>query len=142
MKTLNQDCPNVHIFVSQFWSCCSPNRNPMLENQLTGFSLFLCLLQHIKIATNMVQFFIFFPRLTKTEVLICRYIDVDCQRYSYGELCIEFTKEGPCWDVPFYIQCIFLPLPHSLRCLVFSYLTAKKYFRLLEFPSDTLVHWI
>ena len=27
MKTLNQHCPNVHIFVSSFQSCCSPNRN-------------------------------------------------------------------------------------------------------------------
>ena len=54
MKTLNQDCPNVHMFVSEFWSCCSPNRNPILENQLTGFSLFPCLLQHINIARNMI----------------------------------------------------------------------------------------
>ena len=31
MKTLNQHCPNVHIFVSLFWSCSSPNRNNLTE---------------------------------------------------------------------------------------------------------------
>ena len=54
MKTLNQDCPNVHMFVSEFWSCCSPNRNPILENQLTCFSLFPCLLQQRNIARKMI----------------------------------------------------------------------------------------
>ena len=27
MKTLNQHCPEVHIFVFQFRSSCSPNKN-------------------------------------------------------------------------------------------------------------------
>ena len=31
MKMLNQHCPNVHIFVSQFRSCCSPNRNHLTD---------------------------------------------------------------------------------------------------------------
>ena len=30
----------LHIYVSQFLSCCSQNRIPTLENQLTGFFLY------------------------------------------------------------------------------------------------------
>ena len=40
MKILNPYCPNAHIFASWFQSCYSPNRNPVLENELTSFSLY------------------------------------------------------------------------------------------------------
>ena len=31
IKTLNQHCPNVHIFVSSFWCCCIPNENNLID---------------------------------------------------------------------------------------------------------------
>ena len=105
MKTLNQDCPNVHIFVSKFWSCCSPNRNPILNRKSADWfllvSLFTTTHKHCK---KHDLIFLFISRLTKTEVLICRYADIDSLRYCYKKhapkLCIKFTQEGPCWDVP------------------------------------------
>ena len=92
MKTLNQDCPYLQIIVSKFWSFCSPNGNPILETQLTGFSLFPCLLQHIIIARSMIKFFIFISRLTKAEVLICIYVDVDFQGYSYKNILQNYAS--------------------------------------------------
>ena len=85
----NQHCPNVHIFVLQFRSCCSPNRNPVLETQLTGFVSFPCLLQQqINIGRNMFNCLFSLPfNLTKTVVLICsEYVDTDSQRYCYKNM--------------------------------------------------------
>ena len=41
-----------HNYVSWFWFCCSPNRNPILENQLNGSPQ-----QHINNEWNMISFF-------------------------------------------------------------------------------------
>ena len=50
LKTLKPVLPYCsHSYVSQFWFCCSPNRNPILENQLTGSPQ-----QHINIGRNMI----------------------------------------------------------------------------------------
>ena len=47
LKPVMSQCS--HSYVSQFWFYCSPNRNPMLENQLTGSPQ-----RHINIGRNMI----------------------------------------------------------------------------------------
>ena len=85
IKTLNQHCPNVHIFISQFRSCCSPNRN-----LLTDWFLLVSLLTTTTQTLGRTWFDWLFSlpfKLTNTEVLICsRYIDADSQRYSYKNM--------------------------------------------------------
>ena len=69
----------------------------------------------------------------------CRLSEVFLLKHD-PKLCSQFTKECLCLGVPSQIQCMLPPLHHWLRCLVFTYLIAKDYYRLLEFLNDTLGH--
>ena len=70
-----------HIYVLQFRSCCSPNRNPVLEDQLTGLSLYYIYTEPLE-GTWFDSLFHFLLSWSR-QVLICRYVDADSQRYSY-----------------------------------------------------------
>ena len=64
---------------------------------------------------DLILYFHFLFKLTKTEVLIYRDVDVDSQTYPYKNVLQTYAAnlhEGPC--------CGF-PLHHWLRCLVFPY---------------------
>ena len=120
VKTLNQYCPNVHIFVSYFRSCCSPSRNPILENQLTGFSTYYNNTQTLGITWFNSSYLVSF-KLTKTEVLICRYEDADSKRYSYKNILRTYAAN-------LHKRVAADAFPHKFNAFSFHYTTDFFFF--------------
>ena len=88
LKTLKPVLPQCsHNYVSQFWFCCSPNRNPILNWDQHG----------------LILYFHFIFKLTKAEVLIYRHVDGHSQTYSYKKVLQIYAANlyvGPYWVVP------------------------------------------
>ena len=89
-------------------------------------------------------YFHFLFKLRKAVALICRYADGDSQRYFHKNMlqtyAADLNKRSPDGAFSHKIQCILFPLHHQLHFLVFPYLTANEYYRLLKFLNDSLVH--
>ena len=85
-----------HIYVSVL-SLLQPKEKSYIRKAADGSP------QHLNIVANMILYFHFLFKLTKTEVLIYRYVDRDSQTYSYKNVpqtCAANLQEGPCWRVP------------------------------------------
>ena len=115
-----------HIYVYWYWSSCRPKRNPILENQLTGSSLYWNNAETLRGTWFNSLFSLYFHKLTITgEILICRYVDAYVLGYSYKNVCQTYAVNShervhagafPCKFAAFCVcvcvcvcVCLFLP---------------------------------
>ena len=93
---------------------------------------------NINIARNMIKFFIFISRLTKTEVLMCTYVDVGSSRYSYKIMLQNFAsnlhKRIPAGAFPHKSDAFsFLCTTHCATC--FQLHNCKRMFQVACIPQ-------
>ena len=127
MNALNQHCPNVHIFATQFRSWCSLNRYDLADWFLLVSLLTTATHKHWK-EHDLIVYFHFLLSWEKHYVLICsRYVDVDSQRYSHKNIFQNYAtnlhKGVPAGALPINSMhahsttpLIALPCFHLLNC--------------------------
>ena len=75
------------------------------------------------------------------EILICRYVAADSQRYFYKNVLQNYAtnlhERVPAGAFPHKFNAFSF---HCTTDCAVSYLTAKEYYRLFEFLNDALVH--